>query len=358
MKVPVDFDRWLCYGSCQMTRRELIAFATAAPIAFADNEKSILGAGWGLDHIEIVVSSGEAAKETYFRKLGFTVSPDASVAGVQRSGIFFGPPYIEFFWLRGVGKPELESPLALKLRRSLDHGGGIFQYNIDTSNIETVRERLSGMGLNVNLQQPRTRTRNGKEEPAAWRLLYAKDERAAPPPGVPGGDAVGIIEYRDNSVSARLEQVRQNFLPSDLPKDPRRAAGEDHANTARRLRAVLVAVPDVGAAVAKSVSFGLVAAGKRQSSAIGAVGQQVECGQGYIEFWEPASRDGQLATLLRQKGPGPFGFAVGVASVGIAHDIAQEGFQTKLPIEDQHDRRSLTVSGSLTDGVWVEFVQL
>jgi hypothetical protein len=29
-----------------MTRRELIALATAAPLAFAEDEKSILGTGW------------------------------------------------------------------------------------------------------------------------------------------------------------------------------------------------------------------------------------------------------------------------------------------------------------------------
>lgn len=61
-----------------MTRRELIALATAAPLAFAEDEKSILGTGWGFDHIEIAVSSGEMARETYFRKLGFTGSHDGN----------------------------------------------------------------------------------------------------------------------------------------------------------------------------------------------------------------------------------------------------------------------------------------
>ena len=200
-----------------------------------------------------------------------------------------------------------------------------------------------------------------KQEPAPWRFLYAIDNRngTVPPPGVPGGDAVGIIEYRNNSGPALLErrEIRRKQNPAPQ-QDPRLAAGEDHANTARQLRSVWVAVPDASAAVKQSVSLGFAVIGKTQSSALGAVGRQVACGRGSIEFWEPASRNGQLALLLRRNGPGPFGYSVGVADLGGAHDIAQEGFQTKLAIEDQSDRKSVTVSGGLTGGVWVEFVQL
>lgn len=343
-----------------MTRRELIALATASPIAFADNEKSILGSGWGLDHIEIAVSSGEAARETYFRKLGFTVSADTSmVPGVRHSLISLGVPYIELLWLGGPGQAQLDAPPARLFRLSLDHGGGIFQYNIDASDIERVRDRLSNMGFDVNLE-PSTRILNGKQEPAPWRFLYAIDNRngTVPPPGVPGGDAVGIIEYRNNSGPALLEgrEIRRKQNPAPQ-EDPRLAAGEDHVNTARQLRSVWVAVPDASAAVKQSVSLGFAAIGNTQSSALGAVGQQVACGQGSIEFWEPASRGGQLASLLKQKGPGPFGFSVGVADLRRAHDVAQEGFQTKLAIEDQSDRKSVSVPGGLTGGVWVEFVQ-
>jgi hypothetical protein len=345
--------------SFSITRRELLVLGTTAPILFADNEKSIIGAGWGLDHIEIALSSGEAARETYSKKLGFTVAPDSSAGlGVQHSGIFLGGPYIEFLWLGGPGQPQMDSPPGLQFRRSLDHGGGIFQYNIDVSDIERLHERLRGIGLGVDLQA-RTRIRNGKEEPAPWRFLFAVDNRSGtvPPPGVPGGDAVGIIEYNNNSDPARMEFRRRSLLSSDLPKDSRRAAGEDHANSARQLRSVWVAVPDVSAAVKESEAFGFAVMGKTKLSAIGAVGQQVACGQGSIEFWEPAGRDGQLASLLKQKGSGPFGFSVGVASLQRSHELAQDGFQTKLAIENQSDRKSVTVSGKLTGGVWVEFVQ-
>jgi len=97
----------------------------------------MLGAGWGLDYIEIAVGSAEAARKTYYRKLGFTVSPHTSSGpGVQHSSIFLGLPYVELLWLGGPGEPELGSPSRVRFRRSLDHGGGIFQYNIDVTDIE------------------------------------------------------------------------------------------------------------------------------------------------------------------------------------------------------------------------------
>lgn len=111
---------------------------------------------------------------------------------------------------------------------------------------------------------------------------------------------MGIIEYR-NSDPARLERLRRNLLSEDLPKDPRRASDEDHANTARRLDSVFVAVPDVALAVKECASFGLRAVAKTRSSALGAIGQRVECGQAFIDFWQPATRKGPLDALLSQQ---------------------------------------------------------
>jgi hypothetical protein len=85
----VDFEAQLCYVPPRMNRRQLIALLAAAPAALADDEKSIVGTGWGLDHIEVPVSSDEAARAAYVGKLGFTVSAASSAApGVQHSAIF------------------------------------------------------------------------------------------------------------------------------------------------------------------------------------------------------------------------------------------------------------------------------
>ncbi|HEX4593089.1 MAG TPA: hypothetical protein VH157_02385 [Bryobacteraceae bacterium] len=95
---------------------------------------------------------------------------------------------------------------------------------------------------------------------------------------------------------------------------------------------------------------------KTRSSALDATGEQVSCGQGFIEFWQPQTKRSALASLLSEKGPGPFGFSVTVASLETAQEIVQEGFRTKLAIDNGTDQRGLLVSGGLT-GVWVEFIQ-
>jgi catechol 2,3-dioxygenase-like lactoylglutathione lyase family enzyme len=339
-----------------MTRRELIAFATAAPLAFSQEETSILGTGWGLDHIEIAVRSGEAARETYFGKLGFTVSPGAnSGPGRQHSGIYFGPPYVEFLWIGGPPAPDPNDTGLQRIRRKLSSGGGIFQYNIDVSNVESIRDRLTAMGMKVTLQ-PSTRTINGKEGPAPWRFLYATDDKidTTPPVGVPGGDAVGIIEYRDNS-RTHMNALGERW--KNETQDSRRSLGEDHANTARSLGSVWVAVPDVAVAIRQCARFGFDRRDKIRSSALKARGEAVKCGDGSIEFWEPEDKRGALASILGAQGPGPFGFSVAVASLQEAREIVQRSMPTKLAEENRRGHKTFAVPAEMTGGVWVEFVQ-
>jgi hypothetical protein len=244
---------------------------------------------------------------------------------VEHSGIFLEPAYIEFLWFGGAGEPE---PIATqKLRRGVDAGGGIFQYNIDVSDVQRAADALHIRGLKVNIPEAR---------PPAPMFMYATEERNPPPFGVPGGDGVGFIEYSNNS--------------------PTRRRPTDHANTAKHLVSVFVAVPDVAVAQIESRRLGFEPLAQRQSSALAARGHEVECGQGTITFWEP-SQSGPLASLLKQKGPGPFGFSVGVTDLQKAHQFAEQGTHKNLPLENSGGRNSFTVPGALTGGLWVEFVQ-
>ena len=90
-----------------MTRREILAFASLSPLRLAEGSESILGSGWGLDHIEVAVTDPKKASDTYATILGFTLSqPVAARAGVEHSGIFLEPAYVEFLWFGGAGEPE------------------------------------------------------------------------------------------------------------------------------------------------------------------------------------------------------------------------------------------------------------
>jgi catechol 2,3-dioxygenase-like lactoylglutathione lyase family enzyme len=320
-----------------MTRRELLAISSLAPLAIAEGNESILGSGWGLDHIEVAVSDPKAARDMY-QNLGFTLSRAvAAAAGVEHSAIFFEPAYIEFIWFGGAGEPDTGRASYRQLRRAVDAGGGIFQYNIDASPIQGAADMLRMRGLNVRLPQAAPRIIDGKETPAPWQFMFATEERNAPVIGVPGGDGVGFIEYRNNSVTRRKPT--------------------DHSNTARRLLSVFVAVPDVAAAQKECGRLGFKPLDQRQSSALGARGREVQCGTGSITFWEPSGESSTLGVLLKQKGPGPFGFSVGVASLQTAHQLVEQGTHKNLRIESRSGHKSFTVPGELTGGLWVEFLQ-
>ena len=73
-------------------------------------------------------------------------------------------------------------------------------------------------------------------------------------------------------------------------------------------------------------------------------------------FWESAKRNARLGARLQDQEPGPFGFSVEVANLKLAHKIAEQGFQTKLPIEKREHRTRFLVSAKLTSNLWLEFV--
>jgi hypothetical protein len=91
-----------------MTWRELFAVASLAPFAVAEGNESILGSGWGLDHIEVAVADPNAARDMFVTNLGFSFSPPtASGSGVEHSVIRLVPAYIEFLWFGGAREPKI-----------------------------------------------------------------------------------------------------------------------------------------------------------------------------------------------------------------------------------------------------------
>jgi catechol 2,3-dioxygenase-like lactoylglutathione lyase family enzyme len=286
------------------------------------------GGGWGLDHVEIAVTDPKTARDMYSTNLGFTLTPAvAERPGVQHFMIGLWPTFIEFLWFGGAGETE-PGPYTRRLRGSVDAGGGILQYAIYASPIQGAVDALRMRGLEVRVPQPTVLIVDGKE--MAFQFMFATEARNSPP----RGDGVVFQEYH-------AEQP-----PS-----------ENHANTAQRLLPVWVAVPDAAAAERESRRFGFKPLAVRKSSLLGARGREVECGKGTITFWEPSSQNGPLGALLQQKGPGPFGFSVGVASLQKAHQLAEQGAHRKLPLESLGGRKSFVVPKELTGGLWVEFVQ-
>ncbi len=248
-----------------------------------------------------------------------------------------------------------EALISNMLRRIQDQGGLILSYNVDVSPIEDAAAFLGTLGKKATLPQSITTLRDGKQQPRAWQFLTIEEDPSAPA-GVPGGLGVGFLEYRNNIADQRLPQQRER-IEKERP-DGRRKPGDLHANTARKLNAVWVAVPNVEDAVKRAQSFGFTPGRERKLSVLGAVGREVACGQGQIVFWTASNAASPLASAVNRQGFGPFGVSVGVSDLNRAHELVEQGTGKRFQIDRSGAQPSFFVSPDDAGGIWIEFVQL
>jgi hypothetical protein len=331
---------------------------TVVPALTAQINPSVIGSGWGLDHVIVAVPDPGAVKDVFGAKLGFTpfAGNKFPSAGLDQAIIGLPPAYVELLW------PYEESKDAANpVRKKAEAGGGPAAYNLDVSPVEQAADAMRRLGLTVTLPPSgTTRTPDGKEQPGPWQFIgIDPQDQAAAISGVPGGTGVGILEYRNNSDRLTPErfQIMRERAERENP-DPRRLAGEVHANTARKLRSVWVAVPSVDKAVAQAARFGFKAAGgQRDFKALGEKGREVQCGHGTIVFFAPTHPDSPLAALVKKQGPGPFGISVSVADLKTARRVVQDGTHAKFAIERAGSQSGFIVPADLAAGTFVEFVQ-
>ncbi len=346
----------------------VVAFLVVLAGAIQAQSQSFIGKGWGLDHVIVVQRSSGEARQTFGAKLGFSIVPGNQFPdqGLENGPILLPPAYLELMWVYDSAKAESASKaagpagLAWMLHRLHEQAGAILSYNIDVSPIEEAASFLRNRGINVTLPPSPTTLRDGKQQPGPWQFLRISygDGQAGPPAGVPGGDRVGFLEYRDNSDRLTQDRLRraQERTEREVP-DPRRKPGEFHANTARKLESVWVAVSNVQDAVKQAESMGFMPTRKRTSAELGARGQEVQCGQGTIVFWTAASHDAALSALVTTGGLGPFGVSVGVEDLNRAHELVEQGIGQRLPIRKVDGRTRFLVPGDAAGGIWVEFVK-
>jgi Glyoxalase-like domain len=242
---------------------------------------SVIGDGWGLDHVIVGLPNLEAVKDVFEARLGFTplIGTKFPADGLEQATIALPPAYVELFW----PYQELTTnarPLAGLVRKKVESGGGPVAYKLDVSPAEQAADAIRRLGLRVTLPpSPMRRTADGKEAPGTWQSVeIAHEDQAAKPLGVPGGVGVDFLEYRANSDHLKPERFQRALerAEREVP-DTRRVAGELHANTARKLLSVWIAVPSVAEAVRQAERFAFVAGAERQIKALGEKGQEVQC---------------------------------------------------------------------------------
>jgi hypothetical protein len=262
-----------------MLARCRIALLTLFVVSAAQAQSvptSVLGKGWGLDHILIGLSDPAVAKETFGTKLGFSVVHGTRfpAPGLEQAIIQLPQAYIELLW--PYQKPTKPVGLSAKLiAKRIESGGGPAAYNIDVSPASETAAILRGLGLMVTLPPSTRISSEGKEEPGPWQSVTISTEDTYKfLVGVPGGLGVGFGEYRDNPNhlgSDRFRLMREE-AEREVP-DAKRSPGEIHANTARKLVSVWVAVPNVVEAVKQSERFGFAPGAERQVAILGARGR-------------------------------------------------------------------------------------
>ena len=350
---------------------KIIPLTLCAAIALhaQNGPQSLIGKGWGLDHVILVQRSADDARKIFGAELGFSIVSGNKFPeeGLENGPILLPPAYLELMWVYDAGKfsatangGELGAMMDATVRRAREEGGAIAAYNVDVSPAEDAANFLRGRGMKVSLPPSVTTVINGVQQPGPWQFLNITYEegQAKPPAGVPGGERVGVLEYRNNGdrlTADRLRQTRER-IQRDFP-DARRKPGDLHANTARKLEAVWVVVSNVQEAVKQSELLGFAPGRNRTLKVLGARGREVQCGQGAVVFWAPDKKSGPLAAMLASHGPGPFGVSVRVESLSRAHEIVEQGTGRQLRIEKNHGRNSFLVPGEATGGIWVEFVQ-
>ncbi len=348
-------------------RKAAIGFLSIFGAVYAQKQP-LLGNGWGLDHTTVMQRSAGEARKVFGSRLGFSVRPGTKfpARGLENGIINLPPGYLELMWVYDSAKSEssaresgLGAVFEAATRRLQEQGGLVQAYNIDVSPIDQAADFLRGRGMKVSLPPSQTILQDGKEQPGQWQFLRIsyEDPKSAPPPGIPGGQGVGFLEYRNNEEHLNADRVRQfrESIARDLP-DSRRRPGDLHANTANKFESMWVAVSSVEEAVKQSEALGFAPGRDRKSAELGARGREVQCGQGTIVFWAPDKKGGPLSAMLQRGELGPFGVSFGVEDLNRARAIVEQGTGRKLRIQDG-DRKRFVVPAEGAGGIWVEFVQ-
>ena len=205
------------------------------------------------------------------------------------------------------------------------------------SSAERTAKFLRERRLDVSDPGARTITTRGAKDlppPTAWAVTFNK-------PVLPA-DSIGFVQF-----AAREERIQRAI-----------ASGKtQHANTAKRIAAVWIVVPDLKAAIKAFESTGLPAGDSRTFSELGAVGREILAGSGRIVLLEPKGKTGKAASFLAERGEGIMGLSLEVASLETARTLLEKNTKQPFPPYSGPYGKSILVSAEVAHGVWIEMFQ-
>ncbi|MGA7293568.1 MAG: VOC family protein [Terriglobales bacterium] len=285
----------------------LSAQTTSAPA------QTLIGQGWGVDHVGVGVRDLAQAQHDYER-LGFKVSKGGHFpGGLSNCSVSLqNNSYLELLSVNG-GTSIAHSDASEVAEFVTKHEGAMF-LGIDVSSAKAAADYLKVHNFDVTGPDPGSIRKEGETTPPPpmWYDVSTADKPAANKEGftIP----IFLIEYL-----------------STAWKDKARAEGRmDHPNTATGIHAVWFAVHDAGAQLRTLRDAGFEGGESREAKFLNAHGREVKAGQGVLVLLESSDKSGLLTNYLSDHDEGIIGLSIEVADLPKARQLGESGTGRKL----------------------------
>ena len=303
--------------------------------------QTLLGQGWGVDHVGVGVRDLARAQHDY-EQLGFKVGKGGHFPGGISNAIasLQNNSYLEL--LSVSGSPSTVQGFDSETADILEKHEGAMFLGIDVSSAKAAADYLKARNFDVNDPDPGSIMKEGETTPPPpmWYSVSPADKPAADKKAMTL--PIFWIEY----VSAER-------------REKRRAAGlMDHPNTAMGIHAVWFAVHDAEAQLRTLRDAGLEDGESRGVKFLSAHGREVKAGQGVLLLLESSDKNGLLTKFLSDYGEEIIGLSIEVADLGKARQLAEVGTARKLETYKGSFGTSFLLPPEVTHGVWMEMFQV
>lgn len=327
-------------------------FASSATAAEKDRQKRkspVLGDGRGLDHIVIFVRDLEAAKDTYRDTLGFAVPPRGEVytlpSGFKFSETAFRETFQYLEW-RAIDDRKKAEQYRSRFVNFVEKHEGALILVLDVSSAKSTTNFLRRRGFKVS-DPFRAPPYTGPLPSSGGTVTFEKTfEPADPAPEITDASPTKAIAFTE--YSAVVKERRATEKPEEWPA---------HPNTARRIAAVWIAVRDLNTATKTYQAIGLPPGKKRKLPELGAIGREIQAGQGVILLLQPQGKEGQVAAFLAARGEGIMGISIEVSNLDAARALLEKNTARRFTPYAGPYGKSILIPAELAHEVSIEMFQ-
>lgn len=311
-----------------------LACTRAAP---ADPAATLLGGERGLDHVGVGVRDLAAARRT-LEALGFGAAEEGKLPnGIANLNAYFeDSTYLELLTAWDAEKARWLADFTAARE------GTVF-LSLAVRSTEATSAFLARRGIKTGAPIPgRIQTARDPDARERWRTMFFE---GAPLPASP----LFFIAYAQPERAETLRKLEEARRSGRIYRHPNGALG---------VKGAWLAVPDLEAAARSFEAVGLPAGRAFEEPRLGARGRVVAAGEGSILLVAPASPQGAVASLLRERGgPALLGLSVEVARLGVAQRFAARATGQAAPPGRGALGTSAWVPPAAAHGAWLELFE-